>query len=82
VAEAAVLDELLFPDKTREQILSKLNEEILELKNKTDFLNEVEEIGDVLFLLISYCRVANIAVDTALLATLIKIKDRKKRKNG
>jgi NTP pyrophosphatase (non-canonical NTP hydrolase) len=82
ILEAGHLDASLFPEKTREQVILKLTEELGELANHTDYLNEVEELGDVLFLVISYCRIANILFETALLSAMVKIKDRKKRKNG
>jgi NTP pyrophosphatase (non-canonical NTP hydrolase) len=79
--EAALATDVSFYNtKTIQDVHSRLRDEVEELINCTDSINQLEEFGDVLFLLTSYSRLAGIDPSAALSSTIIKIRDRHKEK--
>ncbi len=58
------------------QVLDKINEELEELHAADNLTDKEEEMGDLLFSLINYCRFAGINPDDALSRTNLKFKQR------
>lgn len=73
-------DITFYNTKTIQDVHKRLRDEVEELINCTDSINQLEEFGDVLFLLASYARLAGIDPASALSSTIIKIRDRHKEK--
>lgn len=77
---AQQMDEKVFGTSNIKVVQDKLIEECNELINSTDDINEIEEFGDVLFILASYARWNNIDPVVALTSAIIKVRDRHKKK--
>lgn len=77
---ARATDINFYNTKTIQDVHNRLRDEVEELINCTDNINQLEEFGDVLFLLASYARLAGIDPTAALSSTIIKIRDRHKEK--
>lgn len=76
------LDKEIFPNKNNSAWFTKVaTEEMQELANHTDRLNEVEEVGDLLFVVASYCRVNQINIAHAMSLSISKMRDRLKNKH-
>lgn len=73
-------DITFYNTKSLEDVHRMLKDEVEELIGCTDSINQLEEFGDVLFLLASYARLAGIDPVSALSSTIIKIRDRHKEK--
>ncbi len=82
---AKSLDAELYGDVGNEALFRYLEEEIDELGQQNypettkEKLNQVEELGDVLFCLVAYARQNNIDMKHALAITICKLQDRIKR---
>ena len=80
--EMQKLDETLFPYKNNSLWFTKVaTEEMQELVNHTDRMNEIEEVGDLIFVIASYCRVNKINVAHAMSLSISKMRDRLKNKH-
>ena len=65
-----------FDWENKDQVWDKIEEEIGEFKAETDLVKQEEEMGDLLFALVNYCRFLGINAEDALAKTNRKFKSR------
>jgi uncharacterized protein YabN with tetrapyrrole methylase and pyrophosphatase domain len=76
---AQELDVVMYDRSDLSKVLDKIIEELGELRDKTDRTNEIEEFGDIMFLMAGYARIRDIEPGYALMTATIKNRDKYKK---